>query len=305
MRQITQSGNVPIFLSPLRADDCVDRLDKSYPLILGSFSCTLWTSKYFKLPNFSLLDSAAELRGWLKQRGIFFSGEMNHHTIAGCAYKVEYHWARQVSSFLILAFKSLTLPFIALLYRTHSSCRMVGETDQTLHAVGEGVADDTKTASGVESNDQAASSSSNATIEKMVNKDHPVLSDYWKKSTVTEADRTAYHTVGWLGGALESFVPEVGIPMVDNSTVVYFESHLVAGLGLPPSKFPISIMNILRCELVHLNPNVIAALSCFTMLCECWLGIAPDTSLFWYFYGLVRYDNTVFSGIGLPRRRHR
>jgi hypothetical protein len=68
--------------------------------------------------------------------------------------------------------------------------------------------------------------------------------------------------------------------MVDNSTVVCFESHLATGLGLPPSKFLVSILNFLMCALVHLNPNGIATLSCFTMLCECWLGIAPDTSMF-------------------------
>jgi hypothetical protein len=68
----------------------------------------------------------------------------------------------------------------------------------------------------------------------------PVMSDYWKKSKVTEADRSTNHTTGWLGGALESFVPEVGIPTIDNSIVVYIESHLVVGLGLPQanSLFP-------------------------------------------------------------------
>jgi hypothetical protein len=57
--------------------------------------------------------------------------------------------------------------------------------------------------------------------------------------------------------------------MVDITIVVYFQSHLVAGLDLPPSKFLVSILNFLKCELVHLNLNVITALSCFTMLCEC------------------------------------
>jgi hypothetical protein len=139
----------------------------------------------------------------------------------------------------------------------------------------------------------------------MANKDTPMLSDYWKKSKVIEADRSAYHTVGWLGGALESFVPEVDIPMVDNSSVVCFECHLIARLGLPPRKFLVSIMNFLGCELVHLNSNAIIALNCYTMMCKCWLGIAPNTTLFWYFYGLARYDKTVFSGIGLSLRRHR
>jgi hypothetical protein len=72
LRQITQLGNVPVFLFPLWANDYADRLDKSYPLILGSFSWTLQTSKYFKVPNFLLLDSVAGMRGCLKQKCIHF-----------------------------------------------------------------------------------------------------------------------------------------------------------------------------------------------------------------------------------------
>jgi hypothetical protein len=82
-------------------------------------------------------------------------------------------------------------------------------------------------------------------------------------------------------------IPEVDVPAVHDSTIVYFESYLIAGLGHPPSKFLSSIMNFLECELVHINPNAIAALNCFAMLCECWLGIAIDTSLFLYFYSPV------------------
>jgi hypothetical protein len=38
-------------------------------------------------------------------------------------------------------------------------------------------------------------------------------------------------------------------------------------------------------------------------LCECWLGIPPDTSLFWYYYSPARYSKTIFDGIGLSLRR--
>jgi hypothetical protein len=93
-------------------------------------------------------------------------------------------------------------------------------------------------------------------------------------------------------------------PTVDNTTIVYFESHMIAGFDLPPSKFLVSILNFLRFELVHLNPNATVVLSCFAMMCECWLEIAPDTSLVWYFYGLARYDKHVFSGIRLSLHRH-
>jgi hypothetical protein len=203
--------------------------------------------------------------------------------------------------FSLFAFKSLTSPFIALLHRIHSSYAMVDESTQTLLAVGD-AATNAKTISSAESDVAVFPSSSNDIIEKMA-KDIPVLTDYWKKSTVTEAVRSAYHNVIWLPGMVESFIPDLEFLTVDNSTVVYFESHLVAGLDLPPSKFLVSILNFLRCELVHLNPNAIAALNCFTMLCECWLRITLDNNLFWYFYYLARYDKTVFFGIGLSQRR--
>jgi hypothetical protein len=41
------------------------------------------------------------------------------------------------------------------------------------------------------------------------------------------------------------------------------------------------------------------------MLCECWLGIPPDTSLFWYYYSPARYTKTIFNRIGLSLRRKR
>jgi hypothetical protein len=70
-------------------------------------------------------------------------------------------------------------------------------------------------------------------------------------------------------------------------------------LGLPLSKFLVSILNYVGCELAHLHSNAISALSSFTMLHKCWLGIPSDTSLFWYFYSHVRYVHKVFFGIGL------
>jgi hypothetical protein len=129
--------------------------------------------------------------------------------------------------------------------------------------------------------------------------------DFFKKTIVTEEERLAYHSFRWLTGNLISMIPEVDISTVHGFTTICFESYLITGLGLPPSKFLSSIMNFLGCKLVHFNPNAIAALSCFAMLCECWLGIVPDTNLFWYFYSPVRYTKVVYSGIGLSLRRHR
>jgi hypothetical protein len=142
-------------------------------------------------------------------------------------------------------------------------------------------------------------------LEKMANKAIPSLPDYRKKSTISKADHSAYHDASWLGSTLESFVCTMEVPMVDKSTIVFFESHLVTGLGLPPSKFLVSFLNFLGCELVHLNLNAITALNCFTMLCECWLRIAPNTSLLWYFNSPARYGKTDFFGIELSVGGHK
>jgi hypothetical protein len=55
---------------------------------------------------------------------------------------------------------------------------MTTEPDQTLLATGNIIVDDAKTASGVESDAVVASSSSNATVEKMAKTDVPVMTDY-------------------------------------------------------------------------------------------------------------------------------
>jgi hypothetical protein len=150
---------------------------------------------------------------------------------------------------------------------------MAGEADRTLTAADMPTIDEGRNDSGAESDAPTTSSSVTLAAIKMADNKVPEMSDYWKKSTIIEADRQAYHDFGWLTGDLISTVPEVDFPTTHGSIVVCFESHLIAGLGLSPSKFLVSIMNFLSYELVHFNPNAIATLSCFSMLCECWLGI--------------------------------
>jgi hypothetical protein len=157
--------------------------------------------------------------------------------------------------------------------------------------------------SGVESITAMTSPTHGATL--MAKGKIPELSDFFKKTFVTDDERQAYHERGWLTGNIISSISEVDVPTIEGSIVVYFESHLVVGLGLSPNKFLVTIMCYLNCELFHFNPNAISALSTFVMLCECWLGIAPDTSLFWYYYSPTRYSKVVYGGIGLSLRRHR
>jgi hypothetical protein len=165
-------------------------------------------------------------------------------------------------------------------------------------------AEDSGQDSGAESAAMAASSPTRGAT-RMAAGEIPELNDFFKKTIVTEDDRQAYHNRGWLTGNLISFIPEVDIPTIECSTIIYFESQLAAGVGLPPRKFLSSIMNYLGCSLVHLNSNAVLALSSFIMLCECWLEIPLDTSLFWYYYSPAWYTKTIFGGIGFSLRRNR
>jgi peptidoglycan hydrolase-like protein with peptidoglycan-binding domain len=131
------------------------------------------------------------------------------------------------------------------------------------------IGDDAQSDSGAESTAPVTSSSPTLAATKMAHRKVPEMSDFFKKTTVTKEERLAYHNFGWLTGNLISTFPEVDVPTVHDPTTIYFESYLIAGLGLLPSKFLSSIMNFLGCELVHFNPNAIVALSYFTMLCEC------------------------------------
>jgi hypothetical protein len=145
--------------------------------------------------------------------------------------------------------------------------------DTTVHAlaapiVPPAIADDSGHDSRAESVAMVASSSPTRGATRMVKGEILELTDFFKKTTVTEDDHRAYHNRGWLTGNLVSFIPEVDVPTVEGSTIICFESQLAAGIGLP-SKFLSSIMNYLGCLLVYLNSNAVSALSSFVILCEC------------------------------------
>jgi hypothetical protein len=156
-----------------------------------------------------------------------------------------------------------------------------------------------------ESTTMTTSSSPTSGISMMAKGEIPDLTDFFKKTNVSEEELQTYHSHSWLTGNVLSSIPEVDVLTVHGSFILYFESHLLAGLGLPPSKFLVAIMNYLGSLLVHFNANVIAALSNFVMLCECWLGIPPYSSLFWYYHTSSRYAKFVYGEIRLSLRHHR
>jgi hypothetical protein len=150
---------------------------------------------------------------------------------------------------------------------------MAGETDQTLLDAGDIIPSDAKVTSGAKSDTALTSSSSNAVTQKITKKAILALQNYWKKLIVIEADLAAYHATSWLPGGVISSTSDLEFPTVDNTTIACLESHLIAGLDLPPSKFLVSIINFLRCELVHLNPNAIVALNYFPYCVNVGLGL--------------------------------
>jgi hypothetical protein len=82
----------------------------------------------------------------------------------------------------------------------------------------------------VESAAIVASSSPTRGATRMVKGEIPELTDFFKKTTVTEDDRWAYNDHGWLTDNLVSFIPEVDVPTVEGSTILCFESQLAAGI---------------------------------------------------------------------------
>jgi hypothetical protein len=246
---------------------------------------------FFKLPTFWLLDFVSGSRGWLKQKGIF-SGKTNRHTVVCCAYKVDA--AEHVSShhFLLLCCIILAL---------HS---MATDSVSNPLPANPSIDDDAGDDSEVESMVMTNSSSPTRGTALMAKGEISELTDFFKGTTISEEELQAYHSHGWLTGNVLSSIPEVDVPTIAVSTVLCFESHLLAGLGFLPSKFLAAIMNYLGCSLVHFNTNAIAALSNFIMLCECWLGILLDSSLFWYYYSPSSYTKFIYGGIELSLRRH-
>jgi hypothetical protein len=146
------------------------------------------------------------------------------------------------------------------------------------------VDESTRSDSEAESTAMTTSSSPTRGVSMMAKGEIPELTDFFKKTSLSEEELQGYHRLEWLTGNVLSSVPEVNVSAVHGSSILWFTSHLLAGLGLPPSKLLAAIMNYLGCSLVHFNANAITALNNFVMLYECWLGIPPDSSLFWYYY---------------------
>ncbi len=99
--------------------------------------------------------------------------------------------------------------------------------DTTVHAPAAPVAPSTNTDNSghhfsAESTAMTTSSSPTRGAALMAKGEIPELSDFFKKTSVTDDEHQAYHERGWLTGNVISSVPEVDVPTVEGSTAICF-----------------------------------------------------------------------------------
>jgi hypothetical protein len=115
---------------------------------------------------------------------------MNRRPVIYHPYKVGCHYIHCVPSFLALAFSS-SIAFTIYCSMANTTVR----APATLIAPS-GNTDDSGHDSGMESTAMAASPSPTCGTTKMAEGEIPELTDFFKKTTLTEDDRQAYHNRG-------------------------------------------------------------------------------------------------------------
>jgi hypothetical protein len=73
---------------------------------------------------------------------------------------------------------------------------------------------------------------------------------------------------------------------------VLFTSYISCGLALPFSPFFLLLLEEFGLQLQHLTPHSVLQAAIFVHLCEMFVGVAPCTSLFQYFFVLVKSGKT-------------
>jgi hypothetical protein len=91
--------------------------------------------------------------------------------------------------------------------------------------------------------------------------------------------------------------------LTPNTTKIVVLASFQHGFRLPVYDVLRSLLDHYQIELVHLNPNSILQIAVFVHLCEAYLGIPPNFSLFKNYFFLKYQPNAVnqkvIGGIGL------
>jgi hypothetical protein len=96
--------------------------------------------------------------------------------------------------------------------------------------------------------------------------------------------------LGWSAPGLAGRIRADAVPLGDLATgeFVLFTSYISCGLALSISPFFLLLLEEFRLQVQHLTPHSILQAAIFAHLCEMFVGVAPYTSLFRYFFVLAR-----------------
>jgi hypothetical protein len=100
--------------------------------------------------------------------------------------------------------------------------------------------------------------------------------------------------LGWSAPRLAGRIRSGAVPIGDLATreFVMFTSYIYCGLALPISPFFLLLLEEFRLRLQHLTPHSVLQAAILVHLCEMFVGVAPCTSLFCYFFVLVKSEKT-------------
>jgi hypothetical protein len=100
--------------------------------------------------------------------------------------------------------------------------------------------------------------------------------------------------LGWSAPGLARRIRAGVAPLGDLAAreFVLFSSYISCGLALPNSPFFLLLLEEFGLHLQHLTPHSVLQAAIFVHLCEMFVGVAPCTSLFRYFFVLVKFGKT-------------
>jgi hypothetical protein len=100
--------------------------------------------------------------------------------------------------------------------------------------------------------------------------------------------------LGWSAPELAGRIRASAAPLDDLAVgeFVMFTSYISCGLVLPISPFFLLLLEEFGLQLQHLTPHSILQGAIFVHFCEMFVGVAPCTSLFRYFFVLVKSGKT-------------
>jgi hypothetical protein len=100
--------------------------------------------------------------------------------------------------------------------------------------------------------------------------------------------------LGWSAPGLAGRIRVGAAPLGDLAAgeFVLFTSYISCGLALPISPFFLLLLEEFGLQLQHLMPHSILQAAIFVHFCEMFVGVAPCTSLFRYFFVLLKSGKT-------------